>query len=374
MLMSGMFDEELFRACSNAHAVSGHEGEMRNIFRKTLEGIGTIRTSPSGNIYCEKQSTPEAPRVMLEAHMDEVGFLVQSITADGYLALVPVGGWWNHTLPSQRVSVRVRDGRKIAGMIAAAPPHFLSESQKKGVLPTEALFADVGASSAEEAEAWGIYPGAPVTPDVPAQRLTNPHRWMGKAFDNRAGFYTMLRAAGRLGSEALPCSLSAVGTVQEEVGTRGAKTLDPSALPDCVIVLEGPPADDFPGAQAGVRQGVLGGGVQIRAFDPTAIMNPALVELACRTAQECGIPYQLTVRRSGGTDAGSIHLLGQGIPCVVLGVPARYIHAHNGIIDESDVEAVENLAVELVRRLDAATVASLTDYEARDRALNLLLS
>lgn len=370
MLVSGMFDEELFKACSNAHAVSGHEGEMRNIFRKILGEDGVIRTAPSGNISCEKAARTGVPRVMLAAHMDEVGFLVQSITSAGHLALVPVGGWWNHTLPSQRVTVRARNGRKIAGMIAAAPPHFLSESQKKGVLPTEALFADVGASSAEEAEEWGIYPGAPVTPDVQALRLTNPHRWMGKAFDNRAGFYAMLQASRCLFREELPCALTAVGTVQEEVGTRGAKTLDATALPDCVIVLEGPPADDFPGAQAGVKQGVLGGGVQIRAFDPTAIMNPALVELACRTARDCGIPYQLTVRRSGGTDAGSIHLLGQGIPCVVLGIPARYIHAHNGIIDESDVTAAENLAVEMVRRLDAATVAALTDYEAQDRALN----
>ncbi len=370
MLMGGMFDEELFKACSDAHAVPGHEGAMRNIFRKTLEGVGKIRTLPSGNIYCEKPVKEGMPRVMLEAHMDEVGFLVQSITAAGHLTLVPVGGWWNHTLPSQRVTVRARNGKNIAGMIAAAPPHFLSESQKKGVLPTEALFADVGASSAEEAAAWGIFPGAPVTPDVRAQRMTNPHRWMGKAFDNRAGFYAMLQAARRLSQEELSCALSVVGTVQEEVGTRGAKTLDLASLPDCVIVLEGPPADDFPGAQTGIKQGVLGGGVQIRAFDPTAIMNPALVELACNTASECGIPYQLTVRRSGGTDAGSIHLLGQGIPCVVLGIPSRYIHAHNGIIDEADVLAAENLAVEMVRRLDAATVAALTDYDAQDRALN----
>ncbi len=362
-----MFDEELFCACSDAHAVSGHEGEMRNLFRRALSGSGRIRTGASGNIRCERGDG--GPRVMLGAHMDEVGFLVQCVLSNGLLSIVPVGGWWSHTLPGQRVAVRACGGRRIPGVIAAQPPHFLSEAQKKAVLPMEALFIDVGAASAEEAGEWGIAPGAPVVPEVKAVRLANPRRWMGKAFDNRAGFYTMLRVLRRLAGEKTPNTLMAVGTVQEEVGARGAKTLDPAELPDCAVILEGPPADDSSGASGDTFQGALGGGVQIRAFDPTAIMNPALVALACRTARECGIPHQLAVRRSGGTDAGAVHLLGRGIPCVVLGIPVRYIHSHNGVVDEADLEAAEDLAVELLRRLDAAAVAALTDYDTLDRAL-----
>ncbi len=361
-----MFDRNLFCACSDAHGISGHEGEVRGIFRRELKGLGQFSTGKAGNIYCTLGGG--GPRVMLAAHMDEIGFLVQSVSPDGFLAIVPVGGWWNHTLPSQRVVVKTAEGRRIHGVIGAKPPHFLPEAQRNSLLPIDAMFIDIGAASAEEVAEAGIRVGDPVAPDVQARPLETPRRWMGKAFDNRAGFYAMLQTVKRLAPEILPCRLTAAGTVQEEVGTRGAKTIAGDALPDCAVILEGPPADDSPGVTAGVRQGILGGGVQIRAFDPTAIMNPELVRLACRAAEENDIPFQLTVRRTGGTDAGALHLLGAGIPCVVLGIPARYIHAHNGILDERDLNAAVDLAVALVRRLDAATVASLTDYDTLDAA------
>lgn len=359
-----MFDRDLFAACSNAHGISGHEGEVRAIFRRELGRCGELSTSASGNIYCTLPG--DGPRVMVAAHMDEIGFLVQSISAEGFLSIVPVGGWWNHTLPSQRVVVKTAEGRRIPGVIGAKPPHFLPDSQRNAVLPIEAMFVDVGAASAAEVAALGIRLGDPIAPDVRATPLEMPHRWMGKAFDNRAGFYAMLEAVGQLASSRRPCAVTAAGTVQEEVGTRGAKTIAASFLPDCAIILEGPPADDSPGATSGARQGILGGGVQIRAFDPTALMNPALVRLACQVAEENGIPHQVTVRRTGGTDAGSLHLLGQGVPCIVLGVPARYIHAHNGVLDERDLRAAIDLTVALVRRLDAQAVFSLTDYDALD--------
>lgn len=359
-----MFDRDLFCACSDAHGISGHEGEVRGIFRRELAGLGRINTSASGNIYCNLPGS--GPRVMVAAHMDEIGFLVQSISEQGFLSIVPVGGWWNHTLPSQRVIVKTASGRRVRGVIGAKPPHFLPESQRNAVLPIEAMFVDIGVSSAKEAEALGIRLGDPVAPDVQAEPLAMPHRWVGKAFDNRAGFYAMLEAVKELASGELPCALTAAGTVQEEVGTRGAKTVAEPCLPDCALVLEGPPADDSPGATTGAKQGVLGGGVQIRVFDPTALMNPALVRLACRVAEENGIPHQVTVRRTGGTDAGALHLLGSGVPCIVLGVPARYIHAHNGVLDERDLKAAVELTVALVRRLDAAAVASLTDYDLLD--------
>lgn len=361
-----MFDRELFCTCSDAHGISGHEGDVRGIFRRELAGIGPLSTSKSGNIYCLRDHA--GPRVMLAAHMDEIGFLVQSVMPDGFLSVVPVGGWWSHTLPSQRVAVKTAEGRLIHGVIGAKPPHFLPETQRNAVLPIDAMFVDIGAASPEEVAELGICPGDPVAPDVQARPLDVPHRWLGKAFDNRAGFYAMLEAMKQLAAEPLPCSLVAAGTVQEEVGTRGAKTLGAGLVPDCAVILEGPPADDSPGIASGGRQGVLGGGVQIRAFDPTAIMNPALVRLACRTAEENDIPFQLTVRRTGGTDAGAVHLLEAGVPCVVLGVPARYIHAHNGVLDDRDLQSAIRLAVALVRRLDAATVASLTDYDTLDAA------
>ena len=146
------------------------------------------------------------------------------------------------------------------------------------------------------------------------------------------------------------------------MGRRGARTAANALRPDVAIILEGPPADDTPGFFRAESQGCLGGGVQIRMFDPSAIGNPRLARLAINTAREQGIPHQITVRRSGGTDAGSFHVSNEGVPCVVLGTPARYIHSHNAIIDLNDYLAMTALTVALARRLDEETVAGLTEY------------
>ena len=185
---------------------------------------------------------------------------------------------------------------------------------------------------------------------------------MGKAFDNRAGLSVMIEAFKKLCREGHPNTLIAAATVQEEVGTRGARTAGVAMQPDCVIVLEGPPADDTPGFAVTDSQGALGGGVQIRLFDPTAIANPRLAALAEKTALDAGIPFQLTVRRSGGTDAAALHLSGKGVPTIVLGIPTRYIHAHNGVLDLRDYRAAVELTVELVRALDREAVEALTHY------------
>ena len=152
------------------------------------------------------------------------------------------------------------------------------------------------------------------------------------------------------------------GTVQEEVGLRGAQTLSAMAKPDVAVILEGTPADDTPGFNPDTSQGKMGKGVQIRLHDPSAIMNPRLADLAVEVAEKEKIPYQVAVRTSGGTDAGRVHLAGEGVPCVVLGVPARYIHSHQSMIELGDYEAMVKLATALVKKLTAAQVKKLTKY------------
>ncbi len=338
---------------SNARGISGFEDEVRQLLRDDLGNCGRLRQEPCGNIICEAPGTMEdAPVVALVAHMDEIGFMVQAVTPDGFLTLVPIGGWWNHTLPSQRVLVQARaakEGKKtwIPGQIGTKPPHLLPESQRTQVMPTDALFVDVGASSEEEVHALGIRPGCPVVPDVKQQALAIPHRVMGKAFDNRVGVACMTEVMRRL-DEKLPWSVLAVGSVQEELGTRGARAFGHRA--DLHIILEGPPADDSLGQPALCRQGVLGKGVQIRLFDPTHLTPPALADWVIRVAEEENIPHQITVRRSGGTDAAASYSNWNGRPAIVLGVPCRYIHAHNGILDERDMEACIRLCSALVKR------------------------
>lgn len=356
-----MTDLDLLKQFSEARGISGHEDDIRSLLVGQLGDAGTFSADRNGSVVCTHGT--QGPRIMLAAHMDEIGFLVQHINADGFIYIVPVGGWWTHTLLSQRVVVTTRDGRTIRGVTGSKPPHFLPESERRNLMPVESMFIDVGASSKEQVEQeLGIHLGDPVTPDVSFTPLADPNRVMGKAFDNRAGVAVMVEATRILHREGHPNILQSTGTVQEEVGTRGAKTIAASTHPDCAIILEAPPADDTPGFVKADAQGALGSGVQIRLFDPTAITNPRLAALAEQTALEQDIPYQLTVRRSGGTDAGALHLAEAGIPCIVLGVPTRYIHAHHGILDVRDYEAAVRLCVALVKKLDQPTVDSLVRY------------
>lgn len=354
-------DSDLLKKFSEAHGISGHEDEVRALVAQELSGCGEFSSDGSGCLFCTHGDS--GPRVMLAAHMDEIGFLVQNITGNGFLQLVGIGGWWPHTLLSQRVLVKTRSGRSIQGVIGSRPPHFLPEGQRNSVMAMDALFVDVGAESVEQArEEFGIHLGDPVVPDVAFSRLENPFRVMGKAFDDRAGLSVMVEAFKTLCREGHPNTLIAAATVQEEVGTRGAKTAAAAMQPDCVIVLEGPPADDTPGFSPADSQGALGSGVQVRLFDPTAITNPRLAALAEAAAVKASIPFQLTVRRSGGTDAAAFHLSGKGVPCIVLGIPTRYIHAHNGVLDLRDYRAAADLTVALVRALDRQAVEELTQY------------
>lgn len=354
-------DTNLLEKFSEAHGISGYEDDVRKLVIQELDGFGELSADGSGCLFSTHGVS--GPRVMLAAHMDEIGFLVQHITGNGFLQLVGIGGWWPHTLLSQRVVVKTRYGRSIRGVIGSKPPHFLPEGQRNSVMSMDALFVDIGAESAEQARnEFGIHLGDPVVPDVEFARLENPVRVMGKAFDNRAGLSAMIEAFKILCREGHPNTLIAAATAQEEVGTRGARTAGAAMRPDCAIVLEGPPADDTPGFSTVDAQGALGAGVQVRLFDPTAITNPRLAALTEKVAVREGIPFQLTVRRSGGTDAGALHLSGKGVPCIVLGIPTRYIHAHHGVLDLRDYSAAIDLTVALARSLDRGTVEALTNY------------
>ena len=340
----------------------GAEHAVRQIFLQELSGHGTVLTDRLGSAAVERVGT--GPRVLVAAHFDEVGFAVQHITPRGFIKLVPLGGWWTHTLLAQRVRILTRAGTEILGVIGSTPPHFLGDTAKDKLLPIEQLYVDVGADSRTAAEALGIALGDPVAPDSAFTPLAGGQRFMAKAFDNRCGVAAAVQTTQLLHAEPLPCCLIAAGSVQEEVGCRGAVTLAALTRPDVALVMEGTPADDTPGLPADDQQGALGSGVQIRVLDPTALMNRRLVELAVSTATSLGIPYQLAVRRGGGTDAKSYQFHETGVPCLVLAPPARYIHSHNSVLHLEDYLNTVRLTAALVRRLDAGTVASLTDWHS----------
>ncbi len=352
---------DLLRELSLASGPPGAEDEVRTIIHRELGSLGTVQHDAHGSVIVE--GTGQGPRVALDAHMDEVGFAVQSIDDEGRIHFVPLGGWWGHVLLAQRVDILASGGRKIPGSIGCKPPHFLKKSERDKVLSIDDMHIDVGARSRSDLEEWGVLVGDPICPRGQFESLAADGRYCCKAFDDRVGVGVLIESFQILNSTTdLDCQPIAVAAVQEEVGCRGARTASAISQPDVGIILEGTPADDLPGMKS--RQSVLGSGPQIRFLDPTALSNRRLVRLCEQVAAKEGIQVQMAVRRSGGTDASTTHLHGSGVPTIVIGVPARSIHSHSSVIDFDDYLQAIKLVVALTRQLDAESVRSLTDYSS----------
>ena len=344
---------ELLKSLTQADGIPGYEAEVREVFREAVADVGPIETDKLGSIFCTRAGDAEHPRIVLDSHLDEIGFVVTHVTDKGFVKFLPLGGWWAHTLLAQRVNITTKSG-KVPGVVGSTPPHLLSGSRDK-VLDLKDLFIDVGAESEEQAvEEYGILPGCPIAPYGPFMRLKNEKLLTAKAFDNRVGVALVIDALLQL--EDHPNTVIGAGSVQEEIGLRGARTMAASVEPDLAIVLEGPPGDDTPGLSVGNSQGKLGGGVQIRIIDSSMVVNPKLADFVVETAKKYEIPYQLGVRQSGGTDGGAIHQFGRGVPSVVLGVPSRYIHSHVSIINTDDYTAALDLTMHLVHEIDASVL------------------
>ena len=248
-------------------------------------------------------------------------------------------------------------------MIGSKPPHFLTSGRAQDrVLPIDEMYIDVGASSRADVQtALGVRVGDPVVPLGTWIDLGIPGRISGKALDNRIGVALMCETLCGLAAGGHPNTVIGVGAVQEEIGLRGAATAAVLARPDVSVILECTPADDLPGHAE--RQAVLGSGPQVRLFDPTAVSNRRLARLVEAVAADAEIALQIAVRRSGGTDAGAIQRSGVGVPTVVIGVPARYIHSHVAVMDASDYLAARELTAAVLGRLDARAVLELTDFD-----------
>ena len=347
----------ILTSLADAFGPTGFEGEVRGLFRKYAGDHAEISYDNLGGIIARHRGAATAPKILLAAHLDEVGLLVRGILPNGCLKVVPLGSWWPPALLAQRMTIRSRKG-DLPGVIGAKPPHYMSEDEKTRQPKIGEFYIDVGTNSREETEAMGIMPGDPVVPAVQAASLNNPDRLVGKAFDDRAGCAILLQVLRELDGNH-PNQVCGAGTVQEEVGAKGARVISRLVEPDLCLVLEGAPADDFPEAGS-IIQGRVGGGPQIRRFDPSMIANQALVDLLVNEARGLQIPYQIAVREGGGTDGSIIQLeSGGGVPTAVIGIPVRYAHSHQGIVSLADVEAAVKLVKAVIYKLNADLVNSL---------------
>ncbi|HEY3314899.1 MAG TPA: M42 family metallopeptidase [Bacillota bacterium] len=349
----------MLRDLTDASGISGYEFEARATVRRYLEQAATIEHDNLGSIIGKQVGVTDRPRIMLAGHMDEVGFMVTGITKEGFLRFQTIGGWWEQVMLAQRVTVKTHRG-DLAGIVGSKPPHILSAEDRKKVVEKKDMFIDVGATDEEEAKKLGVRPGDPVIPVSPFTVMGNGQALMAKAWDDRIGCAIFIDVLRNLKNEPHPNTLYGVGTVQEEVGLRGATTSVEAVDPDVGFAMEVSIAGDMPGVKENEATDRLGGGPSILVYDGSMIPNLRLRDLVVETAEKEKIPYQFSAMPGGGTDAGRIHVHGQGVPSLVIGVPCRYIHSHSGIIRREDYDHTVRLLTAVVKRLDARTVSSLT--------------
>ncbi len=351
--------EHLLKELTEVHGVPGYEAGVRALMRGYLEPLGTLEQDKIGSVVCRQGGAADAPRVMLAAHMDEIGFMVKHVTKEGFLKFVQLGGWFDQVLLGQRVVIKTTRG-DVVGVMGAKPPHLLSADERTKVVEKKSMYIDIGASSAEEVAAAGVRVGDPVVPLADFRILANPKTYLSKAFDDRVGCAAMVQAMQELLTSGHPNALYSAATVMEEVGVRGATTSVELVNPDVAIVLESDIAGDVPDIKPEESAVKMGKGPTILMYDARMIPNLRLRDLVMDTAQEMGQPLQVSLIEGGATDGAPIHLHGLGVPTVVLAVPARHIHSHSAIIHRDDFDGLVRLLITLVRKLDADTVAWLT--------------
>ena len=339
-----------------AHGAPGAEGAVASVLARWLEGVGPITRDRLGSFVCEKRGSARSPRVMLAGHLDEVGFMVKSISKEGFVRVLPLGGGWGHVVLAQRLVIRTRRG-DVLGVVGSKPPHELKDEDRKRVLEVRDMYIDVGAASDFDVrKRLDIRPGDFIVPESPFSVMANPDMLLAKAWDNRIGCALAAETVRQLKGKRHPNTVFAVATVQEEVGLRGAQTSAFKVQPDVGIALDVGIAHDTPGTEGDEN---LGGGPLVVIYDSSSIPNRNLLDLVDDTARKLKLSLQFESVERGGTDAGRIHVTGEGVPSISMGVPARYIHSHVSIIHRRDYEQTVRLLVALVQRLDARTVNRL---------------
>ena len=333
---------ELLQQLCEASAVSGDEQEVRTLLINALDSsVDEITFDGLGSFVARKGN--RGPKVAIVGHMDEVGFMVTHIDESGFLRFTTIGGWWSQSMLNHRVAIRTRKGVKIPGIIGSVAPHALTEKQKQQPLTFDEMFIDIGANSREEVEKRGIAIGDFVSPEA------NFARWgedkiVGKALDNPE------------------ITLYGVGSVEEEVGLRGAQTSAEHIKPDVVIVLDTAVAGDVPGIDSIKYPLKLGEGPGLMLFDKRYFPNQQLVATLKACAENSGASLQFCTMKTGATDGGRYNVMGGGRPVAALCLPTRYLHANSGMISASDYDALFTLVHELLTSLSTEKVRAFTDF------------
>jgi putative aminopeptidase FrvX len=351
--------ELLLAEMTDAYGPPGHEEAVAKIFKKHVDKLAKVSYDKMGSIIAERKGTAAEPKVMVIGHLDEIGFMVTEITANGFIKFLPLGGWWGHVALAQRVVILSRKG-PVAGVIGSTPPHILEPEARKKVLEITDMYIDVGVKGKFDIKKkLGIQVGDVIVPDSKFTIMATQDMYLAKAIDNRYGCAAAIEIMWRLEKQKHPNTLYSVGSVQEEVGCRGAGTAAWMVNPDVCIVMDTGIAKDTPGI-AGEAVEKCGSGAEILVFDGGMIPNVKFRQFVADVADKAKIKYHYSSMARGTTDGSRIQMSRIGVPTVVIGVAVRYIHGHNAIINRGDYDASIKLVTELVKKLDAKTVKSFT--------------
>ena len=349
----------MLKDLTDANGIPGNEREVREVFEKYITPYADeVTTDNLGSSIAKKIGDANGPKIMVAGHLDEIGFMVTRIDDKGFIYFQTVGGWWNQVMLAQRVTIIGSKGN-VTGIIGSKPPHVLSAEARKKPYEIKDMFIDIGASSKKEAEEFGVQPGQSIVPYFEFTPLKNEKMLMAKAWDNRIGLAIAIDVLKQLQGVDHPNIVYGVGTIQEEVGLRGAKTSANQIEPDIGFGVDVGIAGDTPGISAHEADSKLGDGPQIVLYDASMVSHKGLRDLVVKTADEQGIPYQYTSMAGGGTDSGSIHLTANGVPSLSITVATRYIHSHAAILHRDDFENAVKLIVEVIKQLDKDKVKEL---------------
>lgn len=351
---------DLLRKLTDAAGPSGFEEPIRKVMVDEMRPYASSITFDGLGSIIATQGT-SGPRIMVDAHMDELGGMVRRVTPKGLLTMQMLGGWLDQALVDQRWVIIGSKG-PVKAVTGIRDVHVVPADERTRVYNRDGLYLDVGASSEAEVRAMGISVGDPIVPDAPFEVMNGTNRYLGKAWDDRVGCGVVIEAMRRLASEPHPNQIVWAITTQEEIGLRGAHTASDAIKPELGIAIEGGITGDvFPGRPE-ETQAVLDGGPVLFVYDSSALPNRKLSAFVKQTAAARKLPLQLDLVQGYGDDSAEIQKSTAGVPTVNLLVPARYTHAHNGVISRRDFDQTVDLVVSMLKTLDAKTVAAIRDF------------
>lgn len=333
---------------SNINGVTGREETARNLLSNLIKPyVDSVSEDKLGNLIAIKKGDKLKPKIMLAAHMDEIGLMVKNISKEGFIQFAKMGGIDDRILLAKKVIVHTNK-KDLVGIIGSKPPHIQKKDERNKVVTYDKLFIDIGAENLRETKKMGVRIGDPISFCVKFEKI-GKKIVTGKAFDDRAGCAVMIETLKEL--DSTNCNIFAVGTIQEEVGLRGAGTAAFGINPDFGVALDVTVAGDVPGVKDFESNIKMGKGPALTVTDAGLISHPKVLSLLVDTAKKNNIPYQLETGLPGTTDAARISLTRQGVPSGTISIPTRYIHSPVGMMDLTDLKNTIKLTIAAIQEI-----------------------